>query len=367
MVDSSNDAAAEPAPNLEAPRTSWRRIAPRLVVSLLIAGGFVWALRRGGLPFAPPPHAADSLNWWAVVGFVLTMIVVAYLRTARWFYLLRPLSPRLDRWHVFGVGAVGFAAVFFAPLRLGEMVRPYVMSQDSEVTFLQAVGTVAAERIIDGLVLVSMTAAALALSVPLSPLPNHIGSLPIPISLVPHTILVASVMFALAFTTMTTFYFARDRARRIVRAVVGVVSPRLAERCSTLVERLAESLGFFPSWQRSAPFLRDTLLYWFFNGVGQLILMRAVGLPATLSQGFVTMGVIGLGSLLPAGPGFFGAYQVASYTSIAMFNVEADVVTKGAMFVFISYLTHIALNASSGGVGLLLLARRRPLAPSSPS
>jgi uncharacterized protein (TIRG00374 family) len=335
-------------------------MVPRAVASLLIAAGFVWALRRGGLPFAPPPRAADQLSWWGVPAFVVLMCGALYFRTARWLYLLRPLAPGLQRWRVFGVGLVGFAAVFFAPLRLGEMVRPYMMSQEDDVTFVQAVGTVAAERIIDGLVLVLFTASALAISVPLSPLPDHVGALPIPVSLVPRTILLASIMFFLAFCAMAGFYFAREPARKLVRVVVGVVSTKLAEICSRMVERLAESFAFLPSWQRSAPFLRDTVLYWTFSGLAQFSLLRGVGLASSVTQGFVTMGVIGLGSLLPAGPGFFGAYQVATYTSLAMFNTEADVVTKGAVFVFASYLTHVALNAASGGLGFFLLARVQP-------
>jgi uncharacterized protein (TIRG00374 family) len=357
MVDNSSE-AVEPART--APKTSLRRILPRAVASLLIAAGFVWALRRGVLPFAPPAHAAAELRWWGVPAFVILMAGAFYFRTSRWLYLLRPLAPGLRKWRVFGVGLVGFAAVFFAPLRLGEMVRPYMMSQEDDVTFMQAVGTVAAERIIDGLVLVLMTAAALGMSVPLSPLPNHVGSLPIPVSLVPRTILLASIMFFLAFVAMAIFYFARDFARRLVGAVVGVVSPRMARLSSELIERLAESFGFLPSWQRSSPFLRDTLLYWTCSGLAQFSLLRGVGLESSVAQAFVTMGVIGLGSLLPAGPGFFGAYQVATYTSLAMFNSEGDVVTKGAVFVFASYLTHVALNAASGGLGFFLLSRSQP-------
>jgi hypothetical protein len=39
-----------------------RRMAPRAIASLLIAAGFVWALRRGGLPFAPPAQGLAELR-----------------------------------------------------------------------------------------------------------------------------------------------------------------------------------------------------------------------------------------------------------------------------------------------------------------
>jgi uncharacterized membrane protein YbhN (UPF0104 family) len=328
-----------------------------VVASLLIAGGFVWALRRGGLPFAPPAQAMAELRWWCLPAFAALSLVSAFFRTWRWIYLLRPMAPGLRPWRVFGVGLVGFAAVFFAPLRLGEFVRPYLMSREGEVTFVQAVGTVAAERVIDGLVLVLFAAAAFFWSVPLSPLPDHVGALPIPVSLVPHTIFLATIMFTCAFGLMATFYFAREPARKLVRAILGAVSPRLGDLGASLVERLAESFGFLPSWQRSAPFLRNTLLYWGVTGFAYFVLLRGVGISSTIPQAFVTMGVIGLGSLLPAGPGFFGAYQVATYTSLAMYNGEHDVLTKGAIAVFGSYVTHVALNALEGGAGFLILAR----------
>jgi glycosyltransferase 2 family protein len=334
-----------------------RRMAPRAIASLLIAAGFVWALRRGGLPFAPPAQGLAELRWWCVPAFAALAMTAAMLRTWRWIYLLRPMAPGLRPWRVFGVGLVGFSAVFFAPLRLGEVVRPYLMTREGEVTFVQAVGTVAAERIIDGLVLVLMTATGLAFSTPLLPLPNHVGGLPIPVSLVPRTIVLATMMFSLAFAAMALFYFVREPAKRLVRAVLGIASQRLADLGAGLVERLAESFGFLPSWQRSAPFLRNTLAYWFANGLAHFALLRGVGLASTLPQAFVTMGVIGLGSLLPAGPGFFGAFQVATYTSLAMYNSEHDVLTKGAVAVFASYITHVLLMALQGGWGFWLLAR----------
>lgn len=336
---------------------AWRRALPRVVASLLIAAGFVWALRRGGLPFAPPAGASEALRWWCIPAFLLLQTVVSVLRTWRWVYLLRPMAPHISAWRVFGVGLVGFSAVFFAPLRLGEVVRPYLMSREGDVTFVQAVGTVAAERVIDGLTLVLMTSIALALSTPLSPLPNHVGALPIPVSLVPSTILLATVMFSLAFGAMALFYFARNPAQRLVRAVLQPLSKRLADFAASLVERLAESFSFLPSWERSAPFLRNTLLYWLLNGLAHWVLLQGVGLPTTLPQAIVTLGVIGLGSLLPAGPGFFGAFQVATYTSLAMFNHEQAVLTQGALAVFVSYLSSIGMNALAGATGFFILSR----------
>ena len=45
-----------------------------------------------------------------------------------------------------------------------------------------AAGTVAAERVVDGLVITLMLTTALWFSTPLSPLPTHLGTLPLPMA-----------------------------------------------------------------------------------------------------------------------------------------------------------------------------------------
>lgn len=348
-----------PPPKSNRSRAPFWRIATRLAVSLLIAAGFVYALQRGGLPFVPA-GVMSGVSTWSIVVCVLLLSFCSYLRAKRWFYMLLPLAPQLRSGRVIGIGLVGIAAIFFGPLRLGEMVRPYMLSQEGEVPFVPAMGTVAAERIIDGVIMVAFTALALAASTPLAPLPSRVGGLPIPVTLVPGAIVASSVMFGVAFALMIIFYIARDTARRIVRKVVGVVSLRLADYCAGVVERLAESLAFLPSWQRLAPFLRETLLYWGLMGMTQYSLLHGVGLRPTVAQAFVTLGISSLGSLLPAGPGFFGAYQVSAYTSLAMYYAEPDVLTKGAAFVFLSYVCVVGVTAAGGLIGLLMLARLPP-------
>lgn len=335
-----------------------RRALPRVMISLLIAGGFAWALERGGLPLKPPSEAFGTLTWWAVPAFCGLMLLSIYFRTTRWVYMLRPLAPNISAWRAAAVCLIGYGALFFAPLRLGEMVRPYLIaSGDGELTFAEGLGTVAAERAIDGVVIVLMTATALFLSTPISPLPDHVGKLPVPVSLVPSVLLSAAVLFGVAFAGMALLYVARDHAVSLVRGLVGRFSTKLADRVAGIVERLLQGLSFLTVRGSAFAFLRDTMLYWLLMAAALWALLSGVGLSPSFSQACVTVGIIALGSLLPAGPGFFGAYQVASYTSLAMYYAMPEVTTRGAMFVLASYVSHVGLNLGSCVVGFAMLAR----------
>ncbi len=328
----------------------------RLVVSLLIAGGFVWLLQRGGLPVLPPSAAWDQLAPWAVPVFFAVCAVATAFRTYRWVHLLRPIQPSLSGRYAWGVGLVGFAAVVLAPLRMGEMARPFLISRRGDVRFMQATGAVAAERIVDGLLLMTLLAAGLAVATPLSPLPDHIGDLQVPVALVPTIASSALLTFLAAFTLMAAFFFFRAFVVGVVRFCLARISPKLAEWVIAQLERVTDGFSFLRSRAHRNAFLRDTALYWGLSAVSYWVLLIGTGASADLPRAAVIMGVLGLGTLLPSGPGFFGTYQLGAYCGLALFFPESFVVQAGAVFTFVSYTCQLAITFLFGLIGLKLMA-----------
>lgn len=337
-------------------RALWKQ-APRIIASLVIAGGFIWLFHRGGVPLVPERGAFAKLEPWATPAYALLIVLATYLRTHRWLYLLRPIAPDISERKVIGIGLVGMAAILFAPLRIGEAARPYLFGRDGKVSFFQALGASGAERVVDGLVLTLVTAAGLLTSTPVSPLPNHVGNMPVPVSAIPHAVFIALAVFSCAFVAITVFYFARDFAHRLTQRVLGVVSQKLADFVTSTLERLSDGLTFFSSPGNLGAFFRDTLLYWACVFGGQWLLIRGCGIPATPSEACVTLGVLGLGAVVPAGPGFFGAYQIAIYAGLALYYEQSVVVSSGAAIVFISYAVQLVLSALAGGLGFWMLRR----------
>ncbi len=332
-----------------------RSVGPKLVLSLLIAFAFFWLLRKGALPMLPPDSAFGPVLWWAVPVYVVLNVLGTFLRTYRWLYLLRPIKPDLQSRRVLGIGLVGFAAVLFAPLRTGEIVRPWLLARDGEINFVKATGSVAAERIVDGLTLAILLTVGLLLATPLSPLPDRLGKLALPVSVVPSAAQATLLLFAGAFATMALFYAFRERARRTVHALLNPISARLATFVTDKVEHLADGLRFLPSREYSARFARDSIVYWCVSCLSIWVLLTACGARASLVEACVTMGIMGIGTLIPSGPGFFGVHQLSAYCALAMFFPEQVVLHAGAVFAFISYVTQIAVTAAGCGVGFWLM------------
>lgn len=342
-------------PSLAAPKPRRDRII-KIAASLFLAGCFLWIFRQGGIPLLPPDGSIQHLNWTFVPFQLLTLAIAIFLRTYRWRYLLAPLGDLSIR-KIFGISLIGFAYIAFAPFRMGEFARPYMVSTESDITFTQATGTVAAERIIDGLLVSLLLLIGLLTSTPLQNLPDHLGKLPLPVAAIPGATYSALAVFTCAFIAMGLFYWARDLARRLTQTIVGLVSTKLADFLTDKVERVADGLQFLPSAKNSLPYLRDTVIYWMLCVLYTWFTLRSASVPATFSQAAVVFGVMGLGILIPAGPGFFGSFQLASFCGLAMFFPQDIVLHQGALYVFLAFSIQHLYNLLGLLLGLVLMRK----------
>jgi hypothetical protein len=348
---------AAPAPSEPAPTglRGWvRRHAGKLVASIAIGVCLVWLLARGGLPFVPERSWFVDLRLWTVPAYVALLVLVHVLRSLRWRHLLRPVGDVPLR-SVVGVSFIALTAIFIAPFRTGEVVRPYLIAKRGTVRLWEAASTIVAERVLDGLALTFILFAGLALAPPRAPMPARVGDLPVSIGAVRGAAWGTLALFTSAFAVMALFYWRRQLARRLVHAVVGVVSPRFADRMASIVERLADGLRFLPSSRHMVPFLAETACYWAVSAFGIWMLGWGCGLEQfSFAEACVTLGVVSIGGLLPAAPGFFGAFQLSTYMALAMFYPEATVRSTGAAFVFLFYVTQLGWHLVGGAVGWLI-------------
>ncbi|UQA58023.1 lysylphosphatidylglycerol synthase transmembrane domain-containing protein [Polyangium aurulentum] len=346
------------APDQATPPTAggfFHRHGVKLVLSLVFGAGLAWMMLQGGLPIVPPEDAFEQVKPWTVAVYVLSLAAVHWFRAARWRHLLRPVGDVSLR-SVVGVSWVGFGAILVSPLRSGEIVRPLLVTRRGSVRLWEATGTVGAERVVDGLVLSAVLFVALRLGTALDPLPDHIGDLRVPVAAVPAAAYGALILFVAAFATMGMFYFFRDLARRMTRRVLGIVSVRLADRLADVVERVAEGIRFLPSPRHLVPFLAETAAYWGVNAAGVWLLGWGTGLTGmTLAEACVTMGCIGIGILVPSGPGYFGAFQLSAYMALAMYFPETALRGPGAAFVFLLYVTQVGWHLVATAIGLGLM------------
>lgn len=336
-----------------------RGMITRLIASAVIGVSLYLVLRELGLEFVPSAESLTQLDPTAVCAFAGLWMVATFLRIYRFVHLLRPLQPDVSPLRTIGVGLLGFAALF-APMRMGEVARPLLVARDKKITFVQAAGTVVAERIVDGLMLTTLLAIGFWFAPPVSPLPEGLGDTKLPLFLVLPAAQLALLIFVSAFIAMALFYFWRSFAHRLVFNVVGAVSKPLATKVTTQVERVSDSLQFLMSRQHGLRFLRDTTGYWLLSACAFVVLLRGSGAPASFFQAAAIMGVLGLSTTLPGPPGFLGTYQFGASCGIALFFPQ--LATAAALFTFVSYCAQILTALLSLLLGLWVMSITKPAA-----
>lgn len=317
----------------------------RLVLSLVVAGAFYFFMRRGGLPLVPPKSAFAHVRWWTVGAYFASLLVVHWFRAWRWDFLLRPVA-RVPTSRIISIAWVGFFAIMMLPLRMGEVVRPALLRRDGRVSGSAAMGTIAAERVLDGFFVAVLLAATLLL-VPRLPLEGVVFA-GFPVREVVRLGYLTVFVFGSALVTLGVFLAARRFAERATLAVVGLVSKRLALRLSRMVGDLADGLRSLPDPKLMGPFLFQTAVYWGVNALGMWLLGWGCGLDMGPAQGFAVMGVLAMGILLPAGPGLFGPFQYSIFLALRMYFPDSEVLSQGAAYVFLMYVCQFVFTTLTG-------------------
>lgn len=78
-----------------------------------------------------------------------------WLRTIRWQYLLRPVA-RVPVSRLYPVVIIGLMANNLIPARAGELVRAYILGEREQAPKAATLGTIAVDRLFDGLTLIPM-------------------------------------------------------------------------------------------------------------------------------------------------------------------------------------------------------------------
>lgn len=252
-----------------------------------------------------------NTDWHAVFGAwrqVTLLTVILYLsvqavthlfRALRWEYLLRPLGLRIATPTLLGVSSVGFMTILAFPFRMGEFVRPYLVRRHSGVSMAAVLGTVAVERIIDGVVVGLILFGAY-----LSSGASYSGNLRLAVwlSLFGFSTALGFLALALARTDATIAL-----VRRLT--LLHWLSPARAEQVSQRLHLLVQGFHVLRQPANLVPFLIQTLLYWAANALGMWLLADRMGLSLSFEAALAAMSVTGVMLAVPNPPANIGLFQ----------------------------------------------------------
>ena len=288
-------------------------------------------------------QALLAANWWMLAPYFGVMAVQHVFRSWRWCYLLAPIHP-VPFQRVLPISSVGFLAIAALPLRMGEFVRPYLIADPPRISMSQGMGTMAVERVFDGLVLSSTAFVAVALAMAQG-------------KPVPHWVFVSGIvalsLFLVGLVVLVMTLWKRQQAVTLCRALVGIFSKGLADRAAAIASGIVDGFVVLPDWRRLVPFVTNTIIYWGLNAVAFWITGAAFDLELSLLSSVGVMALVGIGIMIPAGPGFFGNFELFADGALALYVSEKQRRSSGAAFVLTTHVANLAWYAFAGTLGLV--------------
>ncbi|NOG40767.1 MAG: flippase-like domain-containing protein [Planctomycetes bacterium] len=107
-------------------------------------------------------NALRDANYWFIIPTLILTLLVYVIRAIRWRGLLSHIKS-ISVINLLSVTSIGFMANNILPARVGEVLRPFILTKKENIKFSTSFATVIVERIFDMLGLIIFTVVVIAL------------------------------------------------------------------------------------------------------------------------------------------------------------------------------------------------------------
>jgi hypothetical protein len=275
--------------------------------------------------------------------YLLLLALTHFCRAWRWQNLLRPIGVELGGPRLLAISSVGFMAILALPARLGEFVRPALIRRKGEVSATAALGTVAVERIVDGLMVSLFVFGALfALRGPDAPgwmMPTAYTALAV------FAAALVFLVFAVRWPEATT-------ELALTLSLLRSVAPALADKIKHRLLQMMSGFLVLGDKRNLAVFVLWSVLYWAANGLSVWILALGFDLDLSLLGAFATMGLVAVGITLPNSPGLVGQYQAFTKLGLSLYLPAAVVDGRGLAYAIVLHGLQVIWYLGVGAIAL---------------
>ncbi len=249
---------------------------------------------------------------WPLVAITLVINLAATgCKGFRWRALFYPKRPGVGLLRLCDLIVIGQAANFTIPARFGELVRAFLMGQEAKLSKSYALGTIAAEKLIDVIVLALLMVGLL----PFLALPDWLAGRLWPLVL-------AALAVGVAIVALV-------RGRGVVMQIATWALRRLphafAERWQARIGAGLDGLHVLGKPGAAAAVWGWTIAVWLASALTNYVLMLAFDLPPSPLMALFLLAVLQAGVAVPSTPGKIGVFHYLCVISLAVFHVPPAV------------------------------------------
>lgn len=265
----------------------------RVWIGLVVSGFFIFLLLRK----TDPSDLATSFrhaNYGWLIPAVGLYFVSVYLRAFRYKYIVRSVKP-IATAALFPVLIIGYMANNLLPARAGEFVRAHVLGEKHNVSKMAALGTVAVERLFDGLTLLGF----LAMTVLFLGGDGALRDLT----------LLAVAIFAVALAVFIGALAAPDATEALIARLAKLAPGRFRTKLYDLAVSFVEGLRALRHPDAFAWVAVTSVGAWMLEAVVYMLVGRAFGIDIGFGYFIMAVGAGNLAITAPSTSGGIGPFE----------------------------------------------------------
>jgi len=275
--------------------------------------------------------AVSAVDPTLIVAAVAVHILAMWVRSVLWRRLLHPRPPTAT---LFRASIIGFAVNYLMPLRVGELIRVYLVTQWCGIAYGATIASLVVERALDGLAVSGILLVALLF-------------IPVPLYVLALAMAVGGI-----FGTIAVFLMLASWRISVVRALVSRLISLLPGPTRPKLQRVACSFAIvldqLRDWRALPGLLALSILGWICQFAVFFVLMLGFPMVASVPMALLGGGVANFATLLPSAPGSVGAFD-ASLIKLLV-DVQRVSVASAAAYTLVVHAVIVIPIVGLGGL-----------------
>ncbi len=318
---------------------NWKLAAVLLVTVACLA----WVL--WGIDLQVVRSCLAGFSWWTLLP-MLGLYFAAHV--VRCFRLRLLLDEPVGFMRLLTVNSIGFLAINVVPLRLGELVRPYLLLEQDGLRFGRSMAAIFMERLLDMLALLLML---LLVGVVADPPPG--GVLVAGVDLVAAGMRMAGGVAASGLVFIALLVLLGERLVRLVERAAALVSTELSQKLGSFLRHFQTNVATLARKPlRALVLLTQTAVMWVVTVLGLwMVLLGVEGLQMGPSDALVTWALTLAAMTAVPTPGFLGSHEAGCSAALRLLGLDPSLAATVAV------LIHMGQLGFTVGLGLLFMLR----------
>ena len=308
----------------------------KFFIGLLVSCIFIWFSIKG-VEYEEIIYELKEAKYIYLIPTVILFLGLTFLRSIRWGVILSPIE-KISQKRLLPISCVGYMAIVLIPMRIGEFVRPYLVSRKNNISMSSGLATIFVERVLDSLTLLFMLLVVIISSQ------------------LPEWVVRTGYSFLLTFIFIVSFmfflYYKTELTIRLLRPLLSIFPQKVIKKIESLIRTFVEGFQIISNPTELIVTIFLSILVWTLSALAIYCLFHFQNFQLPLMSTFVVLVITIIGVSLPAAPGFLGNFQFGCIMALSIFGIhKSDAFT----FSMIYYFFGIGINILLGLVCLPLI------------